>query len=78
MNFYQFHHWHPTESSQGFDWFTNKKEAQKALNKFKKQLKEEGFEDEWIDLEIRKVSIKPKMKSILTALECYASHPDNG
>jgi hypothetical protein len=71
MRFYQIHIRCENGSSAGFEYFTNKEEAQKCL-------RENIENDPKEDHSIKVIEIKPTKYGILSALNIYASHPDNG
>lgn len=58
-------------NSAGYEWFTNKREAEQHAAKFRNE-----NPNEFVDVDT--VDIVPSKKGILKALHLYASHPDNG
>lgn len=63
------------DSSQGFEFHSSKVEAQKALNKFRKEQGDDYDEERsCVDPIITKIT-KGEMLDLLNQ---FASHPDNG
>jgi hypothetical protein len=70
MKFYRVHA-QTSGESYGFEWFTNKREAEKRLREF-----QHGNDDD--SSELHEIAIYPSKTGILRALTMYASHADNG
>lgn len=64
-----------SESSQGYEYFTNKKSAKDFLNKFKKDCGED-YDDGRSD--IQELELGLNKKSVLSFLNAWGSHPNNG
>jgi hypothetical protein len=94
MRFYQVHLWSEQDSSEGFEYFTTKKEA--LARKREWESREVAFDmyrwpgvdevfgpfepDELIEFTaiLKVIDIEPNKRGILDALNDFASHPDNG
>lgn len=75
MRFYRVHDYSPFEGSGGFEFFTSKAEALKrALELYDPE--RHGDDKSTIDIEV--VDVTPTKNGILSALNVWASHPDNG
>lgn len=69
MKYYQVHLHIDGGSSAGFEYFCNRKDAEKFI-------RENGVPDE--NYEIKIIEVKPTKAGIMWALRQYASHADNG
>ena len=88
MKFYRVGHWSTQESSRGYSWFTNKKDAMADKKAWEAESHPDGDRDfgygperihaNLYEAEIEVVSIKANKAGILQALKSYASHPNNG
>ena len=71
MRFYKVKHWSGIESSEGFAYFTTKREAEQD----KKEYEALG---EFREATIKVIDVKPTKAGILEALRRNGSHNDNG
>lgn len=71
MKFYKVTFWSETDSSQGFAYFTNKREAEAAKKDY-----DDPARLQTATIEV--INIKPTKVAILQALRDHGSHPDNG
>lgn len=90
MRFYQVHLWNGEDSSQGFEYFTTKKEALACKREYLAQKvlaimddidgNDFGLVQGFIRFEatVVVIEIKPNKQGILDALRDFANHPDNG
>lgn len=76
MKFYRLHQIADDGSSAGYEFFTDKRLAEVALRAMRKQIGGDPVPS--IPNEIDIIEINPTKKGILTALNQYASHADNG
>ena len=60
--------------SEGFHWFTSRKEAERC----KREWETEACTDRTHFAEVETFTVQPNKKGILRALNHYASYPDNG
>lgn len=65
-------------SSEGFEYFTSKVKAEKALKNFKNQCENErtGFIADQSRIEI--INVRITGRQIIQLLNRYGDHPDNG
>lgn len=82
MKFYQLDLRHEYGSSAGYEYFTNKQDAEKAFDEWfdcgpDKSVKEE-YTEERMSTKINVIEITPTKAGILRMLRLYASHADNG
>ena len=73
MKFYRVHTYADAGQSTGYEFFTSKAEAKKAVREWT-----EGIALETDTAEIDVVEIEPTKAGILRALNLYAVHADNG
>ena len=90
MRFYQVHLWNEDDGSNGFEYFTTKKEALARKREYVAQKFLEDMEDSdgndtglvqgFIKFEatVEVIDIEPNKRGILEALWEFASHPNNG
>jgi hypothetical protein len=71
MRFYQVHIHVDHGSSGGFEYFTTEDKAKQCVREHKQNNPNE-------DYPINIIEIKPTLAGIVSALNVYASHPDNG
>lgn len=71
MKFYKLHRTTDAGSSAGYEFYTNKREAEKAAQEWRTE-----YPDERATVE--EITIQPTRAGILGALNRFASHPDNG
>lgn len=76
MKFYQLHKIHEAGTSAGFEYFTNKKEAQRAVIDWLGDTEESVCDAE--GSVILEIEIEPTKQGVLSALNRWAKHPDNG
>jgi hypothetical protein len=72
MKFYRVRHYVEGGSSGGFSWCTTKRDALKAAAEHHKMCPAEQ------PSEIEEIDIRPTKNGLLSALNQYADHPDNG
>jgi hypothetical protein len=75
MKIYQVEYFSRQDCCVGFDFFTNKADAKKALSKFKKKSKDDFDE---LNSGIRVENVTPNSKGIIKILRIWASEPQNG
>ena len=71
MRFYKVHRTHEGGTSAGFEYFTSKREAQRAVVAWHDERCEQFATVEVVDVETTR-------QGILRALNLYAKHPDTG
>jgi hypothetical protein len=70
---YRVDFWDDCESSQGYEYFGDKKSAEKVKNKYNN---ESGFNDRKATIDLHET---PKTKQeMIQLLNMWAGHPDNG
>lgn len=72
MRFYRVFFNSDHDSSCGFGWFTNKREAKRAAREWEREDPDDHR------TEIESVDVDSTKRGILSALKIYATHPDNG
>lgn len=75
MKIYRVGYFINSESSQGFGYFSNKKDAKASLVEFKEK---EGEDYDDGRSSIQELKIELNKKSVLSFLNAWSSHPDNG
>lgn len=75
MRFYRLHRTCEAGVSAGYDYFTNKRDAESALSYWRKN---SPGADQDQQGEIDTIEIEPTRSGILAALNRYAAHADNG
>jgi len=80
MKYYRLDMHHEYGTSVGYQFFTNRREAEKAFREYMSP--PEKWDEEWVvsrsGTEIEVIEITPTRDGILHALNLYASHADNG
>lgn len=74
MKIFRVAYFNNSDSSQGFDFFTNKAEAERELKKWEKDQGDNFDDRSGIDVE----DIAIGKYEFLKLLKKWASHPDNG
>jgi transposase len=87
MTFYRVWYFTQDHAGRGYDWFTSRVEARRALTAWKRHQREEDEKDcEWLDAvdrcqnlghawgTVEVVDISPTKKGILAALNEHARH----
>lgn len=64
-----------SESSQGYEYFSNKKDAKASLDEFKEK-NGEDYDDGRSG--IQELELALNKKSVLSFLNAWGGHPDNG
>lgn len=76
MRFYRLHKVHEAGTSAGYEWFTNKWDAEQAFRNWI------GTDEEMVcdreGTEVERIEIDTSKRGILHALNRYAKHADNG
>ena len=72
MKFYRVDTSSAEMSSEGFNWFTSRKEAERCKREWEARVDGTHYAD------IEVVTVQPNKKGILRALNRWASAPDNG
>ncbi len=75
MKIYRVEYYNQSDSSQGFEYVSNKAEAEKLLNEFKKS-QGDNFEVERSGIVMKEIAIGKY--EFLKILNIWGSHPDNG
>jgi hypothetical protein len=75
MKFYQLHRICEGGTSAGYEYFASRREAEKALNVWRKNSPGDVI-DQQGDIEL--IDVEPTRVGILHALNRYANHADNG
>lgn len=74
MKIYKNSYYTYSESSMGFEFFTRRDKAERAMRKFLKDL---DRDEDGTDSDIEVIEIQPTRAGILRALRLHAAHPDN-
>lgn len=78
MKFYRVSYSADGGNSGGFSWHTSKREADAAASEAVKNDPKEYEEARSGPPPVEPIEIAPTKTGILTALQAFASHPDNG
>tara|TARA_Y100000310_G_scaffold332892_2_gene409370 strand:- start:3284 stop:3505 length:222 start_codon:yes stop_codon:yes gene_type:complete len=73
MRLYKNHYYTDDGESQGYEFFTSKREAHKAF-----RYKDEGNEHEERQERAVSITFKPSLVGVVDLLNKVARHPDNG
>jgi hypothetical protein len=74
MKLYQLHRTHEAGSSAGFEYFASKREAEKAVRDWRNQVNDPVLDG----ATVQEIEVEPTRAGILSALNRYAGHPNNG
>ena len=77
MRFYRLARVNGQDGCTGYEFFTNKRDAETAAREWMASREEEEY-GEMIEAKITEVKVTPTRAGILNALNSLASHADNG
>ena len=78
MKFYRVDTRSAEESSEGFHWFTSRKEAERCKREWEVRVDGTYDHENRHEAEIEVVTVQPNKKGILRVLNRWASDPSNG